>query len=456
MENYTDRSHTPNTPKGRCLRLLAALLFAVLGLSVPAAAQTAAPPLDSVILQLKWKHQFQFAGYYAAIEQGYYREVGMSVELREAETGMDYVGAVLDGVAHFGVAASELALLRGRGKPVVALAPIYQHSPLVLLALASSKIDSIHELSGKRVMLDPHETEVYAYLKAEDVPIDSITIVKHTYDTTMLIDGSVDVMSAYSTDETYRLQESELDYVVFNPRAGGIDFYGDTLFTSETQVKNHPDRVRKFLEASLRGWEYALANPEKIAELIYNKYSNRHTIEHLLFEARETRRLIQPDLVELGYVNPGRWDSIAQTYTQLGLMPKGASIDGLIYDRNPPNSLRLALTALGGSILITAAVTLLALYLYWLNGTIRRQADDLKRAMEDIKTLRGTIPICSYCKKIRNDQGAWTVLEQYISEHSEAEFSHGMCTDCYDRVRAEMHQEKMNAGATHPRHDNAQ
>ncbi|HLO61970.1 MAG TPA: ABC transporter substrate-binding protein, partial [Azonexus sp.] len=68
--------------------------------------------LERVVLQLNWKHQFQFAGYYAAIDKGYFRDAGFEVALRELPEGGDPVDLVLAGKADFGVAASELALHR--------------------------------------------------------------------------------------------------------------------------------------------------------------------------------------------------------------------------------------------------------------------------------------------------------------------------------------------------------
>ena len=104
--------------------------------------------LEQVTLQLNWKHQFQFAGYYAAIEKGYFRDAGYEVTLVEAGALNDPIAAVLKGEALFGVGASELALHRARGEPVVALAAILQHSPLVLLA--NSKVaNNVHALSGR-------------------------------------------------------------------------------------------------------------------------------------------------------------------------------------------------------------------------------------------------------------------------------------------------------------------
>src|SRR3954471_18447553 len=110
-------------------------------LAMPASAQ------EQVALQLNWKHQFQFAGYYAAVEKGFYREAGFSVVLIEASAGTDPIDEVLAGRAQYGVGASELALRRGQGRPIVVLAAILQHSPLVILA-RGGRAQTIHELAA--------------------------------------------------------------------------------------------------------------------------------------------------------------------------------------------------------------------------------------------------------------------------------------------------------------------
>lgn len=86
----------------------------------------------------------------------------------------------------------------------------------------------------------------------------------------------------------------------FTPRSIGIDFYGDALFTSENLLKKNPKLVAAFREASLRGWRYALTHEDELIDLIIAKYTRRHGPEHLRFEAAETTRLMQPDLVEVG------------------------------------------------------------------------------------------------------------------------------------------------------------
>ena len=285
--------------------------------------------LEHVVLQLNWKHQFQFAGYYAAVEKGYFREAGFDVSLRELPSGSNPLEIVLDGEADFGVAASELAWHRAQGKPVVALAAIVQHSPLILL-VNRRKISNVDSLEGSRIMLAPHETELFAYLRREEIR--QFTTVPNTFDTRDLIEGRIDAMSGYATDEPFLLRKAGFPYLIFNPAAVGINFYGDTLFTSERRIQASPERVRAFRQAVVRGWAYALANQEEIADLILARYSKRHEREHLLFEANELRRLMQPDLVEIGQQSASRWQQIAETYAELGMLPAKPIIDGLIFE----------------------------------------------------------------------------------------------------------------------------
>jgi ABC-type nitrate/sulfonate/bicarbonate transport system substrate-binding protein len=193
--------------------------------------------LTPVTLQLKWKHQFQFAGYYAAIEKGYYRDAGLMVRLREAIQGTGPTETVLNGDAQFGVGDSSLALLRAEGKPVVALAAILQHSPLCLLSLDRSNIRNVHDLAGKRVMLDPMTAEITALLRAERVPDDALRVIPHEFSLAKLLDGEVDAVSVYSPTEPYQGERRRIAYSIVYPERSGIDFYGDTLFTRQDIVQ---------------------------------------------------------------------------------------------------------------------------------------------------------------------------------------------------------------------------
>jgi diguanylate cyclase (GGDEF)-like protein len=330
-------------------RLRRALLAAALG----APAVRAARPLEPVTLQLKWKHQFQFAGYYVAAEKGYYRDAGFEVKLAEAQ-GEDTVKTVLAGQADYGVAGSELALRRALGEPVVALATILQHSALALAVRGATT--SVHELAGRRIMLSPHDQELLAYLQREGLSGGRVQQVPQSFDIRDLIEGRVDGFSVYTTDQVWALRQSGLRYSLVSPRAGGIDFYGDTLFTTEQRVRSQRERVREFRDASVRGWQYAMEHPEETADLILAKYSQRLPREHLLFEAGEMARLMQPQLVEIGHMNPGRWRHVAAVYAEIGMLPRDYSLDGFLFDAAPAEAgpPRGAL-ALGGAALLAVA-----------------------------------------------------------------------------------------------------
>ena len=122
-------------------------------LALALSPQLGASALQPVTLQLKWKHQFQFAGYYAALEKGYYRDAGMDVHILEAGPTHSSVETVVGGGADFGVSNTQLLLDKSHGAPVVALAAIMQHSPLSLVVLRDSGIRTAKDLAGRKLYL---------------------------------------------------------------------------------------------------------------------------------------------------------------------------------------------------------------------------------------------------------------------------------------------------------------
>ncbi len=355
--------------------ILCALSGLLLG-SLPARA------LEQVTLQLKWTHAFQFAGYYAAKEQGYYREAGLDVDIREALPGVDPLREVLGGRAQYGVGTSSLLLERHAGKPVVALAVIFQHSAYVLVARLQSATQGIHDLVGKRVMLEPQSDELRAYLQQEGITPDRIIRLDHSYEPQDLIDGETDAMAAYVTNEAYYLDRAHFPYQTYTPRSAGIDFYGDNLFTTEQELAEHPERARAFRAASLRGWKYAMEHPAELIDLILAKYSKRHSRDYFRFEARQSMALIHPELIEVGYMNPGRWRHIADTYADIGMLPRDYTFDGFLYDANPQTNPTWLYRWLAGALLLSALAGAIAIRVTRLSRALR-QSEERYRLITD-------------------------------------------------------------------------
>ncbi len=282
-------------------------------------------------LQLKWQHQFQFAGYYAAVEKGFYQDAGLDVELIEATPGTEPIDEVIQGRADYGVGTSELVINRHHGEPVVVLGVIFQHSPLELLTLASSGLDNIHKLSGKKLMIEPSSAELFAYLQNEGFQKKAFQIVPHTHQVQDIISRRVDAMSIYITDEVFELESMGIRYQTFSPRMSGIDFYGDNLFTLQNQIENNHQQTIQFYEASMKGWKYAMANVEEMIDIIHDDYSSRKSKAQLRFEAMQMKELMQPELIEPGYMHIGRWQHIADTYHSIGLLPKTFDVASMLY-----------------------------------------------------------------------------------------------------------------------------
>jgi two-component system, cell cycle sensor histidine kinase and response regulator CckA len=350
-------------------------------------AETAGAKSDPEIvrLQLRWHHQFQFAGFYAAQSRGFFREAGLKVEIREGREGIDPVREVLEDRADFGVGNSELVLHYLDGAPIVALAAILQHSPLVLMTRRNDNIRHPQDLAGRRVkmLLAPRDAELMAMFQSEGISMDRIDVVQEWVDPEDFFRPDFAAVTAYLTNEPYLYRSMGIALDFLRPATYGIDFYGDTLFTRRAEIDESPERARRFRAACLRGWEYALDHPREIIELLISHYGVRKTYDHLQYEAETLRDLIRTDLVQIGYMNPGRWQRIADTYIRLGMAEPGRSLDSFLFfaeSRQP--------AWLGTAAWIAGAVAGLALLvsacLGFFNHRLARMVSERTRSLRDI------------------------------------------------------------------------
>lgn len=335
-------------------------------------AASTAWSLETVHLQLKWKHQFQFAGYYAAFVKGYYKNAGLDVVIHEANYDEDPIEAVISGKAEYGVGTSELLLKHAAGAPVVVLGVIFQHSPLALIAARDENVQHVHDLVGRSLMIEANSAELFAFLAREGVRRDLLDVVPHSFDIRDLIEGRVAGMSVYVTDEPFALREAGFDYVLMKPSQAGIDFYGDNFFTTREELEQHPERVRAFREATIKGWKYAMAHPEEIIDLIYEGYTQRHSRQHLAYEAKQMMGLLQPDLVEPGYMHAGRWQHIADTYASQRLLPEDYDLGDFLYRPEVGVDLRKVQQWISVLMLVAIVVVGVLVYVATLNRRLAR------------------------------------------------------------------------------------
>lgn len=278
--------------------------------------------VQTVTLQLKRTHQFQFAGYYAAIEQGFYEEEGLDVQIKPFDRNKDILQGVISGTTNYSIGDAGILFDYANGKPIRALAALFQHNPFVFISKKSSEIISPFEMIGKRIMLESTETDdalLQGILADVEITDPQYTPINNSYNIDDFISGQVDVMSAYLTNEPYILEQQGVEVNIINPQSYGFDFYGDILFTSQQEITHNPGRAKRFLRASIKGWEYAFKHPEELIQLIKRKYKSKLSIEHLQYEVEEMRKLVLPDTIPLGQIKETRLRQMADVFNQLGL-----------------------------------------------------------------------------------------------------------------------------------------
>jgi len=390
MENRLSRSNNSCHSTLRSVRNT--LIFALLYPFTLVAEESDSYPLGAVILELKWKHAFQFAGYYAAVEKGFYREAGINVTLAQHLTAKSPTDVLLEGGADYATTGMEVVIHRANNEPVVALAAIFQHSPMAFLVTDASGIERAEEFRGRRLMIQKtyQDIALMATLRKVGISENDYQHIPTTFDALSLVRDEADVFGGYITDQGFYLAEMGTPNHYILPRHYGIDFYGDVLVTSEKEIANHPKRVSEFLKASLKGWEYALRHQEEIIELILEKYNTQNkSREHLQFEARESRDLIQPILVGIGHMNPARWEHVRKVFVELGLLDTQSDISGLMYqdqNSNKGNWFTKNWLILTISMALFTFVSLLA-FAFQLRRLVTKRTQELINSESELRAL---------------------------------------------------------------------
>jgi polar amino acid transport system substrate-binding protein len=302
------------------------LLFLTIFLSM-ALAQN----LQKVSLQLEWKHQFEFAGFYAAIEQGYYKDAGIELEMFEYREGTDIAKKVTSGEVDFGLFSSQLILERLKGEPVVLLASLFKQNALALAV--QPYIQTPKDLIGKKIMALRREvdfTTLGVMLNDYGVTPQSYELVPHEYTIDAFAKGEVDAMSIFVTSQPYELDAANVPYKVLNPANYGLYSFDLELFTSESFALKNPELVQKFIDATIRGWEYAFAHKEQMVTLIYDKYSKRKTKAALMYEAQKTQEIFKLSTYKIGATAKELIKLNADIYSKLGVIETNYDINELV------------------------------------------------------------------------------------------------------------------------------
>ena len=293
---------------------------------------------NKITLQLDWLNQFQFAGYYVAKEKGFYKEHNLDVQIKEFNYGVNLVEDVLNTENTYSIGKSSLVIDKLNNKKIVLLAAIYQSSPMTLISLKSSNINKINDLKNKKVMITPSAKDaasINSMIISQNLKLEDINFIPHSFDLNDLINGKTDAMGCYLSNEPYILKNKNIKFNVFNPANYSFDFYGGILFTSNRELNKNPQRVKGFYDASIKGWNYAFANIEETAKLIFENYNTQNkTLDSLIYEGQVLKKLSEStENYPLGFIDPKKIDELKRLYLVLGFTNKSnVKFDDFIFN----------------------------------------------------------------------------------------------------------------------------
>ncbi len=289
-----------------------------------------------VTLQLPWKYQFQFAGYIIAKEKGFYKDIGLNVKLKEFDSTIDVIKELDENKIEYAVTRPTSMIDISKGKNLKYLATIFQSSPLVLLTDKSLNISSLSDLKNKRIMTSGDlstDVSLLSMMFSQGIKLEDLVIQEASFNTKDLLDKKTDLIASYISNEPFILDELGGKPVIFNPKDYGFNFYSDILTTSKKYLKNNENEVKRFREASLKGWEYAFSNINESVEILYNKYNPQNkSKEALIYEANELKKLAYHNTNELGKIEIDKLEKIYNVYKLLGLAKNNINFSEIVYD----------------------------------------------------------------------------------------------------------------------------
>ena len=274
--------------------------------------------LTPISVQTNWNHQFQFAGFYAAKKQGYYKKAGLDVTIKDWKSGTNVVKEVIEGRADFGTSKGDVLANYAKGAPVSLVMASFQFSPLVLLS--HEPIDDLSQLSGKTVMYH-NGLQISGLLNKADYIVKSpIKRLATSGDINDFVNNKVDFYAAYTTNEPYRLKKRNIPFYLVDPKGYGVQNYGDLVITTQQNANFNPSMVEAFKKATIKGWQYAIAHQDEIVDYIIKNYSVVKDRESLIAEARATTQYVKTGDTPIGSVDPIKLMSMAATVKEIGLI----------------------------------------------------------------------------------------------------------------------------------------
>ena len=303
---------------------------------------TASEDLTPVTVQLKWVTQAQFAGHYAALDQGYYEDEGLDVTIRPGGPDIVPEQVVLGGEAEFGLNWLDNTLAtRDQGGEIVNIAQVFARSGMTEVTWKDTGLDDITKLEGKKVgvWLGGNEHKLFAALTKNGIdPQQDVEIVAQPFDMNLFLDRDVDAAAAMTynelaqvlevknpeTDELYTLD----DLNVLRMSDLGTGALEDGIFVREDWIADeaNQDIATRFLKATFKGWIFCRDNPDDCVDVVLDNGPELGE-GHQRWQMTEINDLIWPNSQKIGVMNPDDFTNTAQIALDYKIIKTAATDD---------------------------------------------------------------------------------------------------------------------------------
>ena len=317
-------------------------IFIALALIILSCADTDKTQVQFI---LDWKAQMEHAGFFVAEQKGFYEQEGLEVEILEGSGAPTAARVVGNGTYKLGVASgSATVMARARNIPIVSLAVINQQTPVVVYSLVEKNITMPQDLIGKSIGVNIGGTkhrEFQAFLRHQNIPEEDIQLMGMSEASPApLLAGQVDAMLGYTEDQpvTVELQGHAVNRLALSDY--GIDVYSTNIIANESFLKENPDLVKRFLRASLRGWQHAVNHPEDAVAAYMaarpesDEAFNRANFKYLipLLQSADTQQQ------GLGAQTEAKWQQTQDILHSLGMIEQKVDLDLLFSTEFMPES----------------------------------------------------------------------------------------------------------------------
>jgi NitT/TauT family transport system substrate-binding protein len=319
--------------------ILAAVLVGtvatLISISTQQATERRVAGRPQVRFQLQWIHQAQFAGFYVAVQKGFYREQGIDVELIPGAFNVNPILKLVSGDVDIGMATGDQVLLKAAdGLSLKAVGTVFRRSVACFVSHNDRSLDHPIKLKGKKVaVFYSYDTDnvLRSLLRKEGIDSNQVDIVPASGNLQQLIGKDVDAYGAYLFNEPLALADLGVKATILDPDKFGVRFYSDTIIATEDYIGKNRDTLKRFLRASAQGWKYAAEHPEEAVALML-----KHVPDFPADEMSQKRQVLMcktaTGLLNANGVAPlvmdaHRWEDMSKALKQLQKLPESFRAD---------------------------------------------------------------------------------------------------------------------------------